>query len=357
MITINTISELLTLSVSQFRIYDIGRIITKISKSDFSKIELNQLPYPFPSQDHACIAIVFWQKKSLEPYLWFVKIPLDERGLLNQAALSHFIAIIVEALGLEINTQHNKTNLTLTPTAQQEELLKSNPYHFTPAQYKLAALNSIVKVELKQLPSQHYQYCLDYIKGNLGWKNWHNVAIQGIADVAARLDQDNNACLLTQHLTNLPEQVLLPLCGTLENQNLPLELIDALIKCFEQNAQNSLLQQHLLRALAASSTHIHVKTLISQLLSPTNNKENRVNDDLLIVISGRCWLALQEGDLLMRFLEKLVQAQDNTLFAAIFKDLIAIPTIRPMLFTCMRQPNRIDALARAIGQLFNQLRA
>jgi hypothetical protein len=350
--TIDNISELLTLSDSQFRIYDIGRVITKISKKDFEKIELNQMPYPYPSQGNACIAIVFWQKKSLEPYLWFVKLPLDERGLLNQGARNHFIAIIVEALGLEVNPQQNKNDLTLTPSAQQEELLKSNPYHFTPAQYKLAALNSIIKVELKQPPSQHYQYCFDYISGKLGWQNWHNIAIQGLADIAARLNQENIGQLLAKNLSNFPEQVILPLSGVLENQELPLALINTLILSFEKSNGNNLLQQHLLRALAASSGHPHVITLIKQ----TIEKKDSLDDELLIVIATRCWLALQNNDLLMCFLEKLVQAQDSNLFKALFKDLIAIPTIRPILFTCMRQPNRSNALAQAIGQLFNQLR-
>mgnify|MGYP002335783292 FL=1 len=126
MSTIDTISELITLSGSQFRVYDIGRRIDKISKADFEKIEHNQLPYPYPMQGHAHLALAFWQKSSKTPYIWFVKLPLDERGLLNQGARNHFIAIIVEALG---------SDLTVDPTQKQEELLKNNPYNFTPAQY------------------------------------------------------------------------------------------------------------------------------------------------------------------------------------------------------------------------------
>ncbi len=133
---ISTISELLALSNCQYRIYDMGRKIDKLSKEQFDKIEMTHLPYPFPSQGHAFLAIAFWQKKSTEPYLWFVKLPLDERGLLNQGARNHFIAIIIEALGAD---------LSVDPTEQQEELLKSNPYHFTPAQYKLATINSLLK--------------------------------------------------------------------------------------------------------------------------------------------------------------------------------------------------------------------
>ena len=68
--TIDTISQLLCSSNSQFRIYDIGRKIEKIPKDIFGKIELNQLPYPSPSQGHACIAIAFWQKKSPQPSIF-----------------------------------------------------------------------------------------------------------------------------------------------------------------------------------------------------------------------------------------------------------------------------------------------
>ena len=95
---ISSISALLSLSDSQYRIYDIGRKVDKISKAQFEKIEAAQLPYPYPSQGHALLAIAFWQKQSTSPYLWFVKLPLDERGLLNQGARNHFIAIIIERI-------------------------------------------------------------------------------------------------------------------------------------------------------------------------------------------------------------------------------------------------------------------
>jgi uncharacterized protein DUF3549 len=347
MVSISTISELLVQSDSQFRIYDLGRKITKISKSDFIKIEQAQLAYPFPAQGHAFIAVIFWQKISPEPYLWFVKLPLDERGLLNQSARDHFVAIIVEALALK----NNSANLSITPNAQQEALLKNNPYHFTPSQYKLASLNSIIKVELKQKPSQHYQDAHNYLSGKLAWHNWQNIAVQGLTDIGARITQDNNEQLLTDNIKHLPEQVLLPLAAALENQSLSFELITAIITRLLNCEANSLLQQHLLRALASSCQHPHVQNLIIEQLKLTS-----LDDDMLIVISGRCWLALQNEKITMLFLEKLVLSKESSLFAAIFKDLIAIPLIRPVLFTCMRRPNRSKPLAQAIGHLFNQLR-
>lgn len=353
MSTIATISDLLVQSNSQFRLYDIGRTITKVNKSDFLKIEQAQLPYPFPSQGQAFIAVVFWQKTSNQPYLWFVKLPLDERGLLNQGARNHFIAILVEAFGLQHqNQQKNLVDLTLTPNEQQERLLKNNLYHFTPAQYKLASLNSLIRVELKQNASQYFSHCHDYLSGKLGWENWQNVAIQGLTDIAARLSENNNEHLLIKNFSELPSQVLLPLCDALENQTLSIELLTTVCETFTLHTNNKLLQQHLLRALAASANHPHVQTLIRKLLA-----QEKVSDELLIVISGRCWLALQDQTLLMQFLEKLIFTEDKGLFTAIFKDLIAIPNIRPILFTCIRQPDRSTALAQAIGQLFNQIKA
>ena len=56
---IATLSELLNLSASQYRLYDIGRLVSKLPKEQFEKVELNQIPYPSPAQGCACIAIAF----------------------------------------------------------------------------------------------------------------------------------------------------------------------------------------------------------------------------------------------------------------------------------------------------------
>lgn len=332
---IATISELLTLSNCQYRIYDMGRKIDKLSKSDFQKIEDNMLPYPYPTQGHAAIAIAFWQKASAQPYLWFVKLPLDERGLLNQGARNHFIAIIIEALG---------SDLSVDPSEQQEALLKSNPYHFTPAQYKLAAINSKLKCELKQPASIYYEECQAYFTGQLGWQQWQQIGLQGIADFAERINEQKNAEHLIKALAHLPEPVIQPLCYALENQPLPLPLIQALITAFE-NTNNV----NFLRALAHNSEHSLVNNFIERLLT-TN-----LNDEVLITLAGRCWQALKDKARLLAYFESAVALENNELFHAMFKDLVSIPMLRPVVFQCMREPKRSDKLAKAIGQLFNQV--
>lgn len=336
--SIDTISDLLTLSNSQYRIYDLGRKIDKITKEQFSKIEANQIPYPFPSQGHAHLALAFWQKEDKQPFLWFVKLPLDERGLLNQGARNHFIAIIIEALG---------TNLTVDPSDKQEELLKANPYNFAPAQYKLASLNSLLKVALNQAPSQYYELCYQYLKGEHSWNNWHQIGVQGLSDFASRLNSTDHQFALNNALEHLPIEVLNPLCCAIENIELPVALIERITELYRLT-DNIDHQQALLRALASSSEHPMVVTLVQEILcQPTPLDEH------FIVISGRNWQALQKQEHMMNFLENLVHHNNAPLFDAIFKDLVTLPSLRMIIFACMRDEKRSTALAKAIGSLFN----
>ncbi|GAA6206211.1 DUF3549 family protein [Thalassotalea sp. SU-HH00458] len=338
MTTIASISELLTLSNCQFRVYDLGRKIDKLSKETFNKVELNQLPYPTPFQGHAHLAITFWQKQSPQPFLWFVKLPLDERGLLNQGARNHFVAIIAEALGAD---------LSVDPTEKQEELLKSNPYIFTPSQYKLAMLNSLISFDLKSPPSQHYQSFQRYLTDK-NWQQWQTIGVQGITDFVARIGDKEHDELIANSLADLPFEVLSPLCGALENKTLSLCIIESLLHLLSKTPSDNLdKQQMLLRSLASSTEHTLVDNYFLNLL----NKE-QLDTDLLICISGRCWTTLNNDKRIMLFLEHLAAKQDFELFTAIFKDLVAIPTIRPILFQCMRSTERSETLSVAIGQLF-----
>lgn len=353
MTTPPTISELLSLSQSQFRIYDVGRKVDKLTKEEFLKFEESRLPYPYPTQGHAFLAIAFWQKNNTSPYLWFVKLPLDERGLLNQGARDHFVAIIIEALG---------SDLTVDPTEKQEELLKSNPYHFTPSQYKLAFLNSTLKVALKQDPSSHYQEFSKYLSEKDNYDQWHHIGVQGIADFAARLSFDNNRQLLTESFEQLPEQVLFPLCAALENVELPVALIEKIIEKADKELQtvrshelalaaDTKLKTALLRSLATTSHHPYVKSYYEDKLLDLPQK---LSEETLIAIAGKCWNILSNKNIAMHYLEQLVLHDDDLLFASLFRDLVAIPTLRPILFQCMRDTTRSDRLSKAIGLLFNQ---
>ena len=343
---ISTISELLKLSDSSYRIFDMGRVVTKISKQQFESVEQAMQPYPYPTQGHAHIGIVFWQSNVAAPYIWFVKFPLDERGMLNQGARNHFIAIILEALGKD---------LSQNPTEKQEELLKENPYNFTPAQYKLASLNSLIKTQFKQKASQYFEHCQLYLSGKLGFENWEGVGIQGLSDFASRIGDKENEMHLLGALPSLPSDVFQPLSHALENQVLPLSIINKLISMAEQTITNEPIDMPklttVLRAMSSNMDHTLVAPLITNIL----NNDKITDLDLLITISGRCWSCLQNIDTLTLYLEKLVKNAEHQVFAAVFQDLIAIPSIRPYLLQCIRSTNRSERLISAFGQIFSAL--
>lgn len=343
---IDTLSELLQLSESNYKVFDLGRKVEKISKSDFALMEQAMMPYPSPLQGHAQLAIVFWQKRPDKPYIWFIKLPLDERCLLNQAARNHFIAIIIEALG---------NDLSVDPTEKQEELLKSNPYNFTPSQYKLAALNATLKHEFKQPASQYYQHCQQYFSGELGWENWQGIGVQGLCDFAVRIGDNDNVELLLKALPNLPEQVFLPLSAALENQSLPVKLmakLSSLVKLQLQQAKvNANQLSAIVRAMSGNALSPHFLDVADALIADQKCQKLEV----FVAISGRGWLALADYSRMQRFLEAVVEFIDQPTFFALFQDLVSLPMIRPVLLQVIRSEDRSKALEKAIGELFQAM--
>ncbi|WP_371189115.1 DUF3549 family protein [Thalassotalea maritima] len=344
--TIDTISELLQLSDANFRIYDIGRKVVKISKKEFQQVEQAMMPYPYPIQGHAMFALVFWQQQNQTPYIWFVKMPLDERGLLNQGARNHYLAIILEALG---------NDLTQDPSEKQEELLQANPYNFTPSQYKLATLNAVVKRDLKQVASSFYEHCQLYMAGKLGFDDWQGVAVQGICDFAARINEEANQHALVKAIPQLPIQVFAPLASALEGQTIHIDVISALLGAgdkamTEADADNV---ANVLRALSMHSDNPTVVSFINKLLASDVGHDLNV----LVTICGKNWPILADQDMLAKYLDVVSQSQPSDIFAAIFQDLVALPSVRPQLLQLIRSEQRSESLSNALAAMFNRTKA
>ena len=98
MTEITTLSQFLSTANTQFQVYDMGRRVQSIDMMAFHQFENLASPYPYPIQGHAQFAIVFWDA-SQQHYIWFLKLALDERGLLSPAPRTQFIKMIIAALG------------------------------------------------------------------------------------------------------------------------------------------------------------------------------------------------------------------------------------------------------------------
>ena len=115
--TIHTLTQLLKNSGCQYDIYDLGRRIQKIDNTLFSDVEQGKQPYPFPLQKQAHLAISYWNEHK-QPWIWFLKFKLDERGLLHQGDVGNFLKFVIEAMGTRLNGEISE---------EQQQKLSNNP--------------------------------------------------------------------------------------------------------------------------------------------------------------------------------------------------------------------------------------
>ena len=338
---IATLGQLLDNAGTQWRAFDIGRHITKLDKKQFLAIEQAQVPYPYPLAGHAWLAIQFWDvKASKEPYVWFLKFPVDEQSMLVSASRDHFADMVIQALGTEITGE------------QADGKLDNNPYVFTPNANKLAAFNAQIKVLLKQPASQYYEHAQLYFSGKIGFDNWQSVALQGIADFALRLDSDTNLGNLKKAWPHLPVEVLQPLSAMLEHVEIPTSISELLVDYAQTAIDNkdTIAITSALRAISKGQAQGLCAQLVDNVLSSPVGQDS----DVLLTIAGRCFTQLENPERLHIFMDNCAHHQQiEELFPSIFADLVAIPTIRPHLLGLLRKENRSETLARAIGRLFS----
>jgi hypothetical protein len=338
---IATLGQLLDNAGTQWRAFDIGRHITKLDKKQFLAIEQAQVPYPYPLAGHAWLAIQFWDvKASKEPYVWFLKFPVDEQSMLVSASRDHFADMVIQALGTEITGE------------QADGKLDNNPYVFTPNANKLAAFNAQIKVLLKQPASQYYEHAQLYFSGKIGFDNWQSVALQGIADFALRLDSDINLSNLKKAWSHLPVEVLQPLSAMLEHVEIPTSISELLVDYAQTAIDNkdTIAITSALRAISKGQAQGLCAQLVDNVLSSPVGQDS----DVLLTIAGRCFTQLESPERLHIFMDNCAHHQQiEELFPSIFADLVAIPTIRPHLLGLLRKENRSETLARAIGRLFS----
>ena len=101
---IQTLTQLLNNSHCEYQIFDLGRRIKTIDAQVFADVEKGQCPYPFPMQRKAHLAIAYWNEQK-QPWIWFLKFELDERGLLKQSDIGNFIKYVVEAMGTRLSEE------------------------------------------------------------------------------------------------------------------------------------------------------------------------------------------------------------------------------------------------------------
>ncbi|WP_425666490.1 DUF3549 family protein [Vibrio tubiashii] len=337
--TIHTLTQLLTNSDCQYQVFDLGRRIKKIENKVFADVEKGQQPYPYPMQRKAHLAIAYWNQEQ-QPWIWFLKFELDERGLLKQADVGNFIKYVIEAMGTRLNQEMNE---------EQQQKLSNNPYTFKPAEDKMAVFHSQIRAELNLPCSQYYEHAQHYFSGGLEWDKWHTVGLQGVTDICARLGQEQNGVNVRKALQHLPNEPLYALLGALEHTDLPQKLAQRLIEMAQQQIDSKepdlFLLSALLRALSGAPQPLTLPIISQVLASPRLSHQ-----EVLIGIAGRSWHWLSDAKIAEQFLLRLAQTGNQALFNQLFADLVMLPELRMVLLPLLHS-SPSEELAKALINL------
>ena len=212
--------------------------------------------------------------------------------------------------------------------------------------------HALATVELGQKPSQHYQYAHDYLlhksEGGPGYEQWQFLGLQGIADVVARLNEEKNAALLSDALSQMPSTPLQSFAHSLENIIFERSLFNAILarlKLELDSGEDIVLLAALIRSISSQPVGTEKTKILTEVLqSPMANEI-----EVIAAISGRCWVDLENKELLSLFVEKLA-FQEQTAFSAILADLMMIPGMRDLILASMRSVNRSPELTQRFGQ-------
>jgi hypothetical protein len=344
---IDSISQFLTLGKFQYRIYDLGRKLTLLPNSLFRQIENQNLLYPYPFQQKAWLALLFWSEiEKAKATIWFLQFPVDELGYLKQASRDAFMQELLIHVGGNLQAQQSGQKM--------QDSLKESAFAFKPRQDRLAIFHAFATVELAQPPSKYYSHTQEYLQGKLGYEQWEFLGLQGIADIIARLHMGDNEQLLSQALPHLPLTPLINFAENLEHTALGSQLTAGINQRLQQEIlakqSNSQLIAALIRALSNSQDSSNRQHIIQQLLTSHAAQEIEV----IAAIASRAWQDITQENCLPLFMQALAH-QPQASFNAILIDIMGIPNQREPILHVLRDPKRSALVAKRIGGFFAAL--
>ncbi|VAW56124.1 hypothetical protein MNBD_GAMMA07-2653 [hydrothermal vent metagenome] len=337
MTQINGICDFLNQAGTEFKVFDMGRRIEEINRADFLRFELGEIPYPLPLQQQAWLGFLVWSEdKRSELVIWFLRFPLDTTGKLTSGIRDDFVARLLDKKGDE--------------TPQQDE---SNPYGFKPKQEHMASFHAKAAKLLEQPASHYYESTRDYFVGKTGYDEWQHIGFQGIADIISRLDEDNNAELISQVLAEIPDQPFEALTQCLEHEKINTQLSQAIVNVITRELGNDNSEANYISLCIRALSNTQDQTLLELTLNKILALEIGSHPEILASISGRCWLTLKNNQTISLFLEALARCTEGqNFFNLVIVDLINIPGMQDSIPAAIRLTERSENLSKAIGGLF-----
>lgn len=347
---ITTLSEFLHHSGAKYSVFDMGRRVTKLCSDQFFNFESARQAYPYPLQKSALFGVIFWSPTLPDKhYIWFLKFPLDEQGLLVQAARDEFLSMLLERVGGYM--------LAVTGNQDIEDILSDSPYTFTPLEEKLAAFNSKANKSLGRQASSYYHNALNYFIGEKDLNDWQSLAIQGVADVAERLNEGEETQRLIEALPKLPERPFMVLCSFLEHVEPTVGIAEALAQQIEYELEQKEPNIEKICACLRAASNCPARALLEQMVIKTLKNDCSKKIEILAVISGRLWQLLENSQICTLFVERLAENDaDYSGFSQVLADAMFMPGLREHIMKALQCPKRSDTLSKRVGEMFGQVR-
>ncbi|MFT7413949.1 MAG: hypothetical protein ACI9FO_000604 [Methylophagaceae bacterium] len=346
--TISTLGQFLHRSGAKYRVFDIGRRVVKISAEEFVNFEKAKKPYPYPLNKQALFGLVFWNPEYTDKqYVWFLKLPLDEQGLLVQAARDEFLVMLLERVGECMLATEDGKNI--------ESALKDSPYTFVPQQQKMAAFNAQVTKCLNMPASAFYDAALAYFTGITDNSDWQALAMQGIADVAIRLADDGEETIgLIATLPNVPKVPWNVFSTYLENAEPVAGIVEVLAQRLNMELQEKPPDIDLICACLRAASNSPARGLVDSMVKRILKHSCSRNIEVLATITGRIWRVLEQEVICQVLLEQLARNDNGQEgFNQLIVDVLYLPGMRPHIMKALRSPQRSKELTVAVGKLFS----
>ena len=347
---ITTLSEFLHHSGAKYSVFDMGRRVTKLCSDQFFNFESARQAYPYPLQKSALFGVIFWSPTLPDKhYIWFLKFPLDEQGLLVQAARDEFLSMLLERVGGSM--------LAATGNEDIEDILSDSPYTFTPLEEKLAAFNSKANKSLGRQASSYYHNALNYFIGEKDLNDWQSLGIQGVADLAERLNEGEDTRRLIEVLPKLPEKPFMVLCSFLEHVEPTVGIAEALAQQIEYELEQKEPNIEKICACLRAASNCPARALLEQIVIKTLKNDCSKKIEILAVISGRLWQLLENSQICTLFVEQLAENDaDYSGFSQLLADAMFMPGLREHIMKALQCPKRSDTLSKKVGEMFGQVR-
>ncbi|MDR5867734.1 DUF3549 family protein [Halomonas koreensis] len=336
---IDSLHDFFVRTGAEVSLYHLGRRVEPCELDTLAALEHDDQPWPQPWQGRARLAMVFRLGELADPLIWFLALPLDEQGRLDPAPRDAFLQRLLETLGRNVQGLGREDGEAI------DNLMKDNPLAFTPALPFQAMLHARASLDLGRPASQHFEPAEAYLDGQQAL-DWRALGLQGLADVAVRLDADR-AARLAARLPALPDEVLASLCYCLEH----VAIDDALARALRERGEAAAAAGDIegfcacVRAVAGADRAIAGAWYDALLADP-----DACGPDLLAAIAGRGWRHLEDGERLPAFLNRLA-ASPQADFTAVARDLALIPRLRLPVLMTLREAAPESAIGRRLAGL------